>query len=259
MAFIRLRNVSVEFPIYQGGSRSLKKALLNTTTQGNLAKDALDRISVRALNDLTFSLRDGDRLGLIGPNGSGKTTLLRVLAGVFEPTRGSIHASGQAMALLDPQVGLNGDSTGYENIFLKGMFMGISPKNMQKYVDDIAAFTELGHHLDMPVRTYSAGMRIRLAFGITTCIRPEILLMDEWLAAGDARFMAKAQHRMEEFVRYSSVMVLASHSLDLLSQWCNLGLFLENGHARCFGPIADVITYYEASTKTPAEPEPLHC
>jgi ABC-type polysaccharide/polyol phosphate transport system ATPase subunit len=245
LSFLRLRNVSVEFPIYQGSSRSLKKALLATTTHGNLARDALDRINVRALSSVSFDVGNGDRLGLIGPNGAGKTTLLKLLAGVFEPTQGRFVASGTVSSLLDTTVGLTGDATGYENIILRGMFMGIRPRDMQAMAAEIAEFTELGHYLDMPVRTYSAGMMIRLAFAISTCIPPDILIMDEWLSAGDAHFLDKAQKRIEEFVQGSSILVLASHSMPLVERWCNRGILLHQGHIIAQGPIKEVVAAYQ--------------
>lgn len=246
MAHIRLRNISLDFPIYQGSSRSLKKALLATSTQGNLARDALDRINVRALNDLTLNIEDGDRVGLVGLNGAGKTTLLKVLGGIYEPSIGTLQTSGKVTALLDASVGLDPGSTGRENIILRGMYMDMSPRAMQAHADEVAEFTGLGHYLDMPARTYSAGMMVRLGFAASTCIPPEILLMDEWLAAGDAEFLAKAQKRMEEFVRGSSILVLASHSLDLLRQWCTSGIFLHQGQMRAVGPIEEVIDAYRA-------------
>ncbi len=249
MVFLRLRNVSLDFPIYQGSSRSLKKALVATSTQGNLAKDALDRINVRALSDLTFNIETGDRLGIVGANGAGKTTLLKVLAGIYEPTQGQLVSSGRVSALLDASVGLNPDATGRENILLRGMYMNIHPREMRRHAEEVAEFTELGHYLDMPVRTYSAGMMIRLAFAISTCIPPEILVMDEWLSAGDAQFLAKARRRMEEFVRASSILVLASHSMELLQQWCNRGIFLQHGRITASGDIRDVIAAYEESAR----------
>src|SRR5712691_6212110 len=183
MPSMRLRHVSVEFPIYQGGSRSLKKALISGTTNGNLARDAFDRVNVRALNDVSFDIQDGERIGVIGPNGAGKTTLLKVLAGIYKPTQGRIHIAGRAMALINASVGLSPDATGRENIILRGMYMDIHPRTMREHVEGIAEFTELGSYLDMPVRTYSSGMMVRLAFAISTCVHPEILVMDEWLAA----------------------------------------------------------------------------
>jgi ABC-type polysaccharide/polyol phosphate transport system ATPase subunit len=244
MAYIRLRNLSVEFPVYQGGSQSLKKMLVAATTQGNLARDALDRINVRALNDVSLDIEDGDRLGLIGANGAGKTTLLRVLAGIYHPTRGEVYSSGNISALLDVSVGLNPEATGRENIILRGMYMDIHPRQMRARVGEIAEFTGLGPYLDMPTRTYSAGMMVRLGFAVSTCIPPDILLMDEWLSAGDASFLDKAQRRMEKFVADSRILVLASHSTELLHTWCNRGVLLQQGRIVAQGDIDDVIKTY---------------
>jgi homopolymeric O-antigen transport system ATP-binding protein len=258
MAFLRLRNLSVEFPMYQGSSRSLKKLLVATTTYGNLARDATDRVLVHALNDLTLDIEDGDRVALIGANGAGKTTLLRVLAGIYYPSRGQVYSSGRISALLDVAVGLNPDATGRENIILRGMYMDIHPREMRARIDEIAEFTELGAYLDMPARTYSAGMMVRLGFAVSTCIPPEILLMDEWLSAGDARFLDKAQRRMEQFVDRSSILVLASHSQDLLRKWCNRGLFLQQGRIISSGPIDEVIaTYMDTLPKRAEAPAQL--
>jgi ABC-type polysaccharide/polyol phosphate transport system ATPase subunit len=253
MAFLRLRNLSVEFPVYQGGSQSLKKMLVAATTQGNLARDAMDRINVRALNDVTLDIEDGDRLGLIGPNGAGKTTLLRILAGIYHPTRGEVYSSGKVSALLDVSVGLNPEATGRENIILRGMYMDIHPREMRLRIDEIAEFTELGPYLDMPTRTYSAGMMVRLGFAVSTCIPPEILLMDEWLSAGDASFLDKAQRRMEKFVGSSSILVLASHSTDLLRRWCNRGLLLQQGRIATQGDIEEVLKAYAGSLAAHAQ------
>ena len=211
-----------------------------------------DRINVRALQDVTLEIKDGDRVGIIGPNGAGKTTLLKVLAGIYEPSRGRIASSGRVTALLDATVGLNPDATGRENIILRGMYMDIHPREMRRRVDEVAAFTELGDYLDMPVRTYSSGMMIWLAFGVSTCIPPEILVMDEWLAAGDANFLAKAQKRMEEFVRDANILVLASHSLPLLKDWCNRGILLQHGKIEMVGTIEDAISAYQQIENRPS-------
>lgn len=246
MANLHLQNICVDFPIYFGGSPSLKRTLYNAAArkQRNLERDNSDRISVRALSDVTVDIKNGDRVALIGANGAGKTTLLKVLAGVYEPTAGSIETVGAVCSLLDVNVGFNMDATGYENIILRGMFMNMRPEEMRKHVAQIADFTELGPYLDMPVRTYSAGMIIRLSFAIATCVPPEILVMDEWLSAGDASFLEKAKRRMEDFVRSSSIMVLASHSIPLLEQWCNRGILLEQGQIRASGDLSSVIAAY---------------
>jgi ABC-type polysaccharide/polyol phosphate transport system ATPase subunit len=248
VSFLRLRDVSVEFPIYQGSSRSLKKVLLASSSRGNLAKDAGDRINVRALSGVSFDIGDGERFALLGANGAGKTTLLKVMAGVFEPTQGRFISSGRVSSLLDTSVGLNGDATGYENIILRGMYMGIHPGEMRGHAAAIAEFTELGDYLDMPVRTYSSGMMIRLAFSISTYTPPDILIMDEWLTAGDAQFLAKAQRRIAEYVDRSSILVLASHSMQLLEQWCTRGVLLHQGRVHAIGPVKDVIAAYQELT-----------
>ena len=244
-AFLSLQDISVEFPIYSGYSRSLKKVLFNTTTQGNLARDARDRITVLALRDINLDLTHGDRLAVIGVNGAGKSTLLKVLAGIYTPTGGRMMASGRVSALLTASVGLNMDATGRENIITRGMYMDIHPRDMRARVDEIADFTELGYHIDMPVRTYSSGMMVRLCFAVATSLRAEILLMDEWLGAGDAGFLAKARQRMEDFVSATSILVLASHSMPLLQEWCNRAILLDQGRIVAAGGVAEVVAAYE--------------
>jgi ABC-2 type transport system ATP-binding protein/lipopolysaccharide transport system ATP-binding protein len=255
MSFLRLHDVSVEFPIYQASSRSLKKLLLASSTRGNLGRDAKDRINVRALSRVSFDVADGDRFALIGLNGAGKTTLLKVLAGVYEPTSGHFSSSGRVSSLLDMNLGFNFDATGRENIILRGMYMGIHPREMRERAAEAAEFTKLGEYLDMPVRTYSAGMIIRLAFAASTCTPPDILIMDEWLTAGDAQFLEKAQRRVESFVRTSSILVLASHSLELIQQWCNRGILLHQGRTLMIGPVEEVIAAYRRLVESGVPPD----
>lgn len=244
MAFLRLRDLWVEFPIYQASSRSLKKSLL-AKAHGNLARDARDRVNVVALSDLDLDIEHGDRLAVMGANGAGKSTLLKVLAGIYEPTRGRIYSSGRISALLTASVGLDPDATGRENIVLRGMYMDVHPREMRGRVEEIAEFTELGYHLDLPVRTYSTGMVVRLCFAIATSVRPEILLLDEWLAAGDAGFLAKARKRMEEFVGRSSILVLASHSMPILEEWCNRAILLDSGRIIAVGDVKEIAAVYQ--------------
>jgi len=245
MASIYLHNVGVDFPIYQAGARSLKKMLIAGTTHGNLARDAHDRVMVRALHDVTLEIENSERVGLIGANGAGKTTLLKVLAGIYKPTKGQIDILGHTTALINSSVGLNPDATGRENIILRGLYMDIHPREMRERIDQVAEFTELGTYLDMPVRTYSAGMMVRLAFAVSTSFRPEILILDEWLAAGDAQFLGKAQRRMEEFVTRSSILVLASHSFELIEQWCTRAVYLKDGLVEVVGPVDEVVARYK--------------
>ena len=247
MTSIRLRDVSVDFPVYQGSSRSLKKTLMRAGAGGRILADASHRLVVHALDNVSIDIEEGDRVALIGPNGAGKTTLLRVLAGTFEPSVGLIQVDGKVAPLFDSALGLNHDATGYENIILRGVYMGMAPKEMASRIDEIAAFTELGDYLRMPIRSYSSGMLMRLAFGVATCVRPEILLMDEWLLAGDAYFLEKARHRLASFVSGSKILVLASHSELIVREWCNKALFLERGQVRMFGPVDEVLAAYAES------------
>ena len=245
MSWMSLRNVSVQFPVYQASQRSLKHTILRARTGGRIVNAANGHVAVNALNNLNLELRLGDRVALIGPNGAGKTTLLRIMAGTYEPTQGTVESDGEISALFDVGLGFDYDATGYENITIRGIYMGMSRKDVQKHTDSIAEFTELGGYLDMPVRTYSAGMMMRLAFGIATCQEPEILLMDEWLLAGDAHFLVKARERLGNFVKKSNIMVLASHSDEIVREWCTKAIYLEQGTVRAFGEIDEVLEAYE--------------
>ena len=229
MSQIIAQNVVVEFPIYDAGHRSLKTQLLSSATGGRIARDAGNRVIVRALDNVSFSIQAGDRIGLIGHNGAGKTTLLRVLSGIYEPVGGSLVIDGRAATLLDINLGIDVEATGYENIWMRAVMMGLSPSAIEPKIADIARFTELGDYLDMPLRTYSAGMRLRLAFAVSTSVDADILLMDEWLAVGDSDFQPKAKRRMEELVARTNILVVASHDYNLLKGVCNRVLRLAHG------------------------------
>lgn len=243
MARICLENLSITFPVYETSKRSLKNSVLALTTGGRIGTDQ-DRIFVRALDDVSLAFEHGDRVALIGHNGAGKTTLLRVLAGIYEPFSGRLLTEGRIAPTFDPMLGMEEESTGYENIFLRGMFLGLNRKAMEAKAEEIAEFADLGDYLAMPVRTYSSGMAMRLAFAVATCVNPDILLMDEWLSAGDASFVSKAQKRLADFVDQASIMVLASHSTALLRRTCNKGVLLEHGRVIAFGPIEEVLAAY---------------
>ena len=228
--------VDVEFPIYQASARSLRKVLIAGSTRGNLARDAHDRVLVRALRDVSFDIDDGDRVGIIGANGAGKTSLLKVLAGIFKPTNGRAVINGRTTALIRSNVGLNPAAPPGARSIITARHVqkaDVHPRDMLRRGSMRSCqFTETRRLiLDMPVWTrYSSGMMVRLAFAISTCICPEILILDEWIAAGDAHFFAKAQRRMEEFVTGSSVVVFASHSLDLVEQLCCKAIYLHGAH-----------------------------
>ena len=248
MAAIELEGVHVRFPLLHNTShRSLKKALVAGLTGGAIMRDARSAPVVHALNDVSLRLEVGDRVGLVGLNGAGKSTLLRVLAGVYEPEEGRITVQGRVAALLNINLGFNAEMTGRENLRLRGMYMGLRGHESAALVPEIAAFTELGEYLDLPVRTYSSGMQMRLALGMATAVQPDILLMDEWLLAGDAPFMERARQRVEEFVQRARILVLASHSARLIRTWCNKAVYLEHGRVRAAGPVAAVMDEYEAA------------
>jgi len=184
---------------------------------------------VQALGNINLELKSGDRLGLIGHNGAGKSTLLRVLAGVYEPSSGDFVRRGTVASLIDPALGIEVDATGVENIMLRGLVMGMSKRQVDDLTPAICEFSGLGEYVNMPVRTYSTGMLMRLAFSISTSIEADILLMDEWLSVGDAEFTEKAEARMKDVVAKSGILVLASHSLDLIAKECNRVIYLEHG------------------------------
>jgi ABC-2 type transport system ATP-binding protein/lipopolysaccharide transport system ATP-binding protein len=239
-ASLAIENITVDFPIYSGGSRSLKKTLVSIGTGGQI-KQGSGRVSIQALKDVSVQLGHGDRLGLVGHNGAGKTTLLRAMAGVYEPTLGRVSVSGRVSTIFDFTLGLDFDATGYENIGLQGMLLGLSRRSVAALTDEIAAFTGLGNYLDMPIRTYSAGMLTRLAFAVATSIDPEVLLMDEWIATGDAEFFEKAETRLKMLVERAGILVLASHSPALIRRYCTSALWLDHGRARLIGPVDDVL------------------
>ena len=266
MAAIQISGVHVSFPIYHGNSRSLKRTVFAAakvaTTQltrtqpaktgGRFEEDSKRRIVVQALRDVSFSLRSGDRLGLVGGNGAGKTTLLRTLAGIYEPVVGRVHVSGSIGALLDPNLGMNTELTGRENIALRGLYNGMARPAIRRLEEDVQDFAELAEFLDLPVRFYSSGMVVRLGFALATAIRPEVLLMDEWFLAGDAAFMDKARERLENMVRGADILVLSSHAANVIQDWSTRVMWLDQGRIVADGDPAEVLGQYLG---VPAEAE----
>lgn len=226
---ISAQNISVEFPVFENSHRSLKKAVLNISTGGRIGQSADRHPFVTALDDLSFSFEEGSRVGLWGHNGSGKTTLLRVLAGIYAPVKGRLVVRGRIASLLDVSMGLDPDATGFENIYLRGILDGMRPARIRSKIDEIADFTELGEYLNLPVRTYSSGMMLRLAFAISTSVEADILIMDEWLSVGDQGFSAKAAQRLDELVGNASILVVATHDQNLIDRICNRKIILEHG------------------------------
>ncbi len=240
MPYISAQGLAIEFPLYHVGARSLKKRLLARTPL-RLKQDDSNRVVVAALRDLSFRIEGGERVALIGHNGAGKTTLLRTLAGVYEPVAGRLEVAGSIGSLIDPAAGMDPESTGRENIVLRALFRGLSEAESSVLADAIGSFSGLGEFLDVPVRTYSAGMQVRLSFAMATVIAPQVLLMDEWFLAGDADFMAKAEERLRGLVANADILVLASHDMGIVRQWCTRAIRLDGGRIVADGPVAEVL------------------
>ena len=242
-ARIDVEHLNVDFPLYHGNARSLKKMVLSSVS-GRMGADARNRVVVQAVRDASFTLRRGDRLGLIGGNGAGKTTLLRTLAGIYEPVGGHLHVHGSIGALLDTNLGMNVELTGRENIMLRGLYSNLSPEAVAQLETDVAEFAELGTVLDLPVRIYSSGMLVRLGFALATAVRPQVLLMDEWFLAGDANFLAKARKRLESLVRGADILVLSTHMPEVVLEWCTRVIWMDQGSIRADGPPDEVLEAY---------------
>jgi ABC-2 type transport system ATP-binding protein len=243
---IATKDACVDFPIFDAKSRSLKKTVMGLVG-GNIASTSKVPI-IEALRDITVNLEHGSRVALVGHNGAGKTTLLRLLAGIYEPTRGVAEISGRVAPVFDLGVGMDPEISGLENIMIRGLFLGMTRRQMEQRVDDIAEFTELGDFLRMPLRTYSTGMRVRLALGVVTSIDPEILLLDEGIGAVDAAFLEKSKKRLADLVERSGLLVFASHSDELLRELCDTAIWMEHGRVRQQGDLEEVLRAYKGES-----------
>lgn len=244
MDLIEFNKVSVHFPIFNANTRSLRKKLIEVATGGKLTPDHTGHMVVQALTNITFRIGEGERVGLLGHNGAGKTTLLGALNRVYAPTSGTARITGSIGSLINITVGTDAESTGRENILLRGAMLGIPKGELLTRMDELIDFSELGNFIDMPVRTYSSGMSLRLAFAVATMVRPDILLMDEWLSVGDKDFRVKAQKRLEDMLETTKVLVIASHSRDLILRHCQRVIWLEHGQIKMDGPTGDIVPRY---------------
>lgn len=243
MSQIETNRICLDYPIVGMGSRSLKNRILGAAT-GGLVSGGDGIPVVNALREVSFQVHEGDRLGLIGHNGAGKSTLLKVLAGIYRPTRGDLLTTGRVVSTLSLSLGMEPEATGLENIITRGLLLGMKKKEIEKKLNDIAAFTELGEYLDMPVRIYSSGMTTRLAFATVTAMNADILLMDEVIGTGDAAFMDKAETRLRDFMSRSKILVLASHSEAMIRKFCDKALLLEHGKMLGIGSVDEVFALY---------------
>lgn len=237
MASIAAEDVVVDFPVYGAAHRSLRTSVLRAAIGGAFPSDGSAEVTVRALDGITFKFKEGDRVGLVGHNGSGKSTLLRVIAGAYEPVQGRIDVQGRVASMLGITLGLDYEATGYENIFLLGAVMGRSRRQMRECLDDICSFADLGEFVYIPVRAYSSGMLVRLAFAVATSFPADIVLMDEWLSVGDEAFAQKAQARLGALLDKAKILFLASHSEELVRRNCNWVLRLERGKMVSLDPL----------------------
>jgi ABC-type polysaccharide/polyol phosphate transport system ATPase subunit len=245
MARVVVENVRVDFPIY-AMQRNLRTVLFERATGGLIQHEGRnkDRVVVRALSDVSFTLEEGDRLGLIGHNGSGKTTLLKVIAGIYEPIEGRLMIEGRVTPLFEMMPGLDLEDSGYENIVTAGLLFGMSREEIEHRIPDIEEFSELGEYLTLPVRTYSTGMQMRLGFALATALDPDVLVMDEGIGAGDARFAERAEERLNEFVGRSGIVVFASHADTMIRSICNKAALMQAGQLLTIGPVDEVLNQY---------------
>lgn len=243
MALIHLNNISVNFPIYTSHTRSIRTALFSKLG-GQLASHN-NTVVVEAIKSLTLRLEDGDRLGLIGHNGAGKTSLLRVISGVYPPQQGEVNIIGKSASFTDITLGMDMEATGYENIIFRCVFLGLTFQEARDLSPSIAEFSELGEFLDMPVRTYSTGMFVRLAFSISTSIEPDILIMDEMIGAGDASFIEKAKARIDGLLEKTKILVISSHDMGIVQKICNKVMWLEKGEVKMMGSAEEVLAAYQ--------------
>ncbi len=208
-------------------------------------------LTVTALDNVNLFIASGQRVGLIGHNGAGKSVLLKVMAGIFLPTSGVCEVRGKISTLFSNSLGINADATGLENITMYGLTLGLSRKEIEERIPEIIEFSELGEYIHMPIRTYSAGMRTRLSFSVSTCISPDVLLIDEVIGAGDSAFQAKARDRLNRAMNIANTLVVASHSSELIRLFCDSALWMHNGAVRAFGEVNEVLGKFQTEGMIP--------
>jgi ABC-type polysaccharide/polyol phosphate transport system ATPase subunit len=248
MPTIEVNAASIAFTVRQNKQVTLKEYVLR-----GMFRRTNPAVTIHALSGISFAAREGDRIGVIGHNGAGKTTLLKLLAGIYPPSEGTCAVTGRICSLFDITLGFEQDATGWENIRYRSFLQGVSPASLRTKIDAIGAFSELGEFLDIPVRNYSAGMRMRLAFAIATATEPEVLLVDEVLAVGDMAFQLKARARMRELMSQSRLMVVVSHDVSTIQETCNRVLWMKHGRVVREGPPAEVIEAYTRAVAAAAK------
>jgi ABC-type polysaccharide/polyol phosphate transport system ATPase subunit len=240
MTTIDLEDISLVFRVRQNRRIPLKEFIVRRMFR----RSVNPFMEVRALQHINLTIREGDRLGVVGHNGAGKSTLLKLLAGIYPPTAGTRTVHGQVSSLFDLQLGFEPEASGWENIAYRGYLQGETPKSLRAKLYEIAEFSELGEFLNSPVRHYSSGMLVRLAFSVATAVDPEILLVDEVLSAGDMAFQKKCRRRMEEMIAKAHLIVMVSHDLEALTRFCNRAIWLDHGEIRLAGSTSEVVAAY---------------
>jgi ABC-2 type transport system ATP-binding protein/lipopolysaccharide transport system ATP-binding protein len=256
VASIVLKDVSVDIPIYDVRSSSLRNVMLSRAIGGRFALGGT-HVSVSALKNVSFEAHHGDRVALVGNNGSGKSTLLRVLSEVYPPTSGSVEIIGRISPMFDATLGMTLDATGWDNIRICGRMWGLTRSEIEDSIPDIVEFTELGDYLSVPVRAYSTGMMLRLAFAIATVRAPDVMLIDDVIGVGDRAFFEKAFARLRGLVDQSSILFVASHIDDILHRLCNKAIWLQSGTVMAYGEINEVLAAYRGTTAGHQAPEPV--
>lgn len=235
---VKVENISVKFNLSTEKIDSLKEFAIKAV-KGEIKFDEF-----WALRDISFELKKGDRLGILGLNGSGKSTLLKVIANVYKPTEGTVYRKGSMVPLIELGAGFDPQYTGRENIFLYGSVLGLKKSFLQEKYDEIVAFSELERFIDVPIKNYSSGMRARLGFAIATSVKPDILILDEVLSVGDAKFRKKCEKKLAELLEQGVTVLFVSHSITQVSEICNKAMILDHGQMIAFGPTDKVAKYY---------------
>ncbi|WP_321778923.1 ABC transporter ATP-binding protein [Sulfurimonas sp.] len=245
MSYIKLSKLSLDYIVLSNHSRSFKSTIINNGIRGKIISN--EHLYVRALNSITCDFNSGDRVGIVGLNGSGKSTLLKVLSGIYSPSEGILQIKGSIAPMLDISLGIDESATGIENIFLRGYYLGLDKKTINSKIEDIIEFSELGTFIDMPLSTYSSGMRLRLMFSIATSFNFNILIMDEMILTGDKNFIVKSKQRLDEYLDKSDILFLASHSDAIIKEYCNKAIWLESGEVKFIGAVDSCLEKYQDS------------
>ena len=248
MSQISFSNVNVHYPVIKDHYKSFRRAMLRVVTGGRMYREDSAAESVHALKNISLEVKSGDRLALIGRNGAGKSTLLKTIGGYILPDDGFINITGSITSLLSVNGGLDNERTGIDNIFLMGRLLGLSRRSMAQHLDDIKEFSELADFLNMPVRSYSDGMKVRLGMAVVTCLHPDILVLDEAIGAGDAHFIEKATQRAQKLYDRANIIVMASHDVDILDRLCNRALWIDSGTIIMEGKVKEVAEAYLTAT-----------